>query len=183
MKGLILLANHFEDVEALITIDLLRRAKIQIDLVSIEKSCQLVTQSGVQLKSDYLIDEILLDEYDFLVIPGGKAVYETHLHSDITKSCIQLFHQNSKLVATICAAPLTLNALGLLKNKEYVCFPGLEKDVDGILKGDAKVVVTGNLITSKAAGTTFDFAYEIIKYLAGEKLAKDVINNIYYELK
>ena len=65
MKGLILLANYFEDVEALITIDMLRRAKIEIDLVSITEDYNLITQSGVKLQADYLIDEIDLDKYAF----------------------------------------------------------------------------------------------------------------------
>ena len=181
MKGLILLANHFEDVEALITIDMLRRAKIEIDLVSITEDYNLVTQSGVRLQADHLISEIDLDEYAFLIIPGGKAVFETHLNSNITKNCIKLFYKKQKLIATICAAPLILDSLGILKDKEYVCFPSCEKSIDGIYKENEKVVVSNNIITSKAAGTTFDFAFAIIKYLLNEEMANIVLNNVYYK--
>ena len=131
MKGLILLANYFEDVEALITIDMLRRAKIEIDLVSITEDYNLITQSGVKLQADYLIDEIDLDKYAFLIIPGGKAVFETN--------------------------------------------------IDGIYKENERVVVSDHIITSKAAGTTFDFAFAIIKYLANEEVANMVLHNVYYK--
>lgn len=181
MKGLILLANYFEDVEALITIDMLRRAKIEIDLVSITEDYNLITQSGVKLQADYLIDEIDLDKYAFLIIPGGKAIFETHLNSNITKHCIKLFYQKQKLIAAICAAPLILDAVGILKGKEYVCFPSCETNIDGIYKENERVVVSDHIITSKAAGTTFDFAFAIIKYLANEEVANMVLHNVYYK--
>ncbi len=181
MKGLILLANYFEDVEALITIDMLRRAKIEIDLVSITEDYNLITQSGVKLQADYLIDEIDLDKYAFLIMPGGKAVFETHLNSNITKHCIKLFYQKQKLIAAICAAPLILDAVGILKGKEYVCFPSCETNIDGIYKENERVVVSDHIITSKAAGTTFAFAFAIIKYLANEEVANMVLHNVYYK--
>lgn len=181
MKGLILLADHFEDVEALITIDMLRRAKIQIDLVSMTNNIELTTQSNIKLLADYLLKDINTKEYDFLVIPGGKAVFETHLSSNITKNIVNEFNNQNKLIATICAAPGILGVNGLLDNKEFVCFPGCENNVPKGMLVDKKVVVTNNLITSKAAGTTFDFAYEIIKYLTNEKLAKQVLSSVYYK--
>ena len=181
MKGLILLADHFEDVEALITIDMLRRAKIQIDLVSMTNNIELTTQSNIKLLADYLLKDINTKEYDFLVIPGGKAVFETHLSSNITKNIVNEFNNQNKLIATICAAPGILGVNGLLDTKEFVCFPCCENNVPKGMLVDKKVVVTNNLITSKAAGTTFDFAYEIIKYLTNEKLAKQVLSSVYYK--
>lgn len=86
MKGIILLANYFEDVEALITIDILRRAKIEIDLVSMEHNLEVKTQSNIKIIADKLVSEISLSNYDFLIIPGGKAVFNTHLESSVTKN-------------------------------------------------------------------------------------------------
>ena len=138
MKGIILLANHFEDTEALVTIDLLRRAGITVDMVSIEKSVDLVTQYN--------------------------------------------FAKKNQLIATICAAPSVVGKLGYLKNKEFTCFPGFEEYVvDGIYLPNKNVVVSNNYITAKAAGATFDFAKEIIKYLTNEKTANKVINSVYYK--
>ena len=180
MKGIILLANHFEDVEALITIDMLRRAKITIDLVSMTKEKTLTTQSNIKLIADYSIEEVNYNDYDFLVIPGGKAVFETHLKSDLTKKIVNDFNYKNKLIATICAAPSILGSMGLFTDLEYVCFPGCDDIVVDAKYVNKNVVVTKNYISSKAAGTTFDFAYEIIKYLIGEEEAKRVLSNVYY---
>lgn len=178
MKGLILLANHFEDVEAICTIDMLRRAKITIDLVSVTNDKQLVTQSNLQILAEKTIDEVCLDDYDFVVLPGGKAVFETHLTSSITNKVIEHFMNKNKLVCAICAAPKVLAKY--LENKDFTCFPSCEDDILGNYTSN-KVEVVGNIITSKAAGTTFEFAYEIIKYLENEELAKKIINSVYYK--
>ncbi len=181
MKGIILLANYFEDVEALITIDMLRRAKIQIDLISVTKELTLITQSNIKLSADYLLEDIEINEYDFLVIPGGKAVFETHLTSPITHKIVNRFNNQNKLIATICAAPGILGVMGLLDNKDFVCFPGCEDNIPNGNLQNKNVVVTKNLITSKAAGTTFEFAYEIIKYLTNKELADKVLHSVYYK--
>lgn len=181
MKGLILLANHFEDVEALITIDMLRRAGITIDLISMNNQLDVTTQSGITIKADLLYRDIKLDDYTYLVIPGGKAVFETHHHSEITKNIVTHFNQKHQLIASICAAPSILGLMGLLDGKKYTCFPGCESYMPNALFQDTDVEVYDNLITSKAAGTTFKFAYEIIKYLVNTECAEKVIKNVYYK--
>lgn len=181
MKGLIILANHFEDMEAIITIDILRRAHITIDLVSITSSLDLITQSLINIKADYLYQNIRLNDYDFVVFPGGKATFETNYQSKIVEETIDYFMNQNKLIACICAAPSLLGKKGYLKNLPYTCFPGCEKMIEGIYQQDKKVVVTGNIITSKAAGTTLLFSYEIIKYLKGKDLADQIFANIYYK--
>lgn len=177
MKGIILLANHFEDVEAVCTIDVLRRAKIELDLVSVTGSLELTTQSNIRLCAEKLIEDVTLEEYDFVVLPGGKAIFETHLTSDVTNKVIKYFIEQNKLVCAICAAPMVLAPY--LENKTFTCFPSCEGDIKGNYTS-SKVEVVGNIITSKAAGTTFDFSYEIIKYLKGEETALKVIKSVYY---
>lgn len=181
MKGLILLANYFEDMEAIITIDMLRRASITVDTVSITGNKEVFMQSGNQIIADYMIEDVNLDDYEFLIIPGGRAVIETHLNNFDTRKTVKHFMDKKQLVACICAAPSILGRLGYLDNKEFTCFPSSEIFMPkGIYKPAVRVVVTDNIITSKAAGTTFDFAYEIIKYLQNEDLALKVVKNIYY---
>lgn len=178
MKGLILLANHFEDVEAICTIDMLRRAKIELDLVSITGSLELITQSNLKITAEKKIENVNLDDYSFVILPGGKAVFETHLESQITNSVIEKFYKENKLIGAICAAPMVLSKY--LENKDYTCFPSCEENIKGNYTS-SKVEVVGNIITSKAAGTTFEFSYEIIKYLQGEELANKVISSVYYK--
>ena len=131
--------------------------------------------------ADKLIEEINLDDYDFLIIPGGAAVMKTHLNSPITESIAMYFYKKHALIGCICAAPSILGKYGMLEDKEYTCFPSFEKLViGGTYLSDAKVVVSDNIITSKAAGTTFDFAYEIIKYLRSESIANHIREAVFY---
>ena len=117
-KGLIILNSGFEDVEGLATIDVLRRAKIEMDIVALH-DINIVSQSGIKLQAEGLISEVKLDSYDFLVIPGGGAVFK-FLHKEKKVSeVIMKFAEANKLVATICAAPSLVGKLGLFKGKKY----------------------------------------------------------------
>ncbi len=181
MKGIILLANYFEDVEALITVDMLRRAHILIDLISMNDTLEVITQSNITIKADKRASEINYHEYDFLVIPGGRATFLTHHSSDVTKQIVKSFMDENKLVATICAAPSILGIMGYLDNVPYTCFPSCETYMPkGLYKQDEKVVTFNNIITSKAAGTTFEFAKAIISYLTDTKTSKKVLDSVYY---
>lgn len=181
MKGIILLANGFEDVEALTPIDLLRRGNIQIDLISMNDNLTVVSKANITYQADYIIKGIDYSTYDFLIIPGGPAVWTYHLTSEITKEIVDHFEKNQKLIACICAAPSILGKYGYLDYQEFVCYPSFEQYANaGIYRENQKVVVSGNHITSKAAGTSFEFSYEIIKYLKGDSAAKTILNSVYY---
>lgn len=180
-KGLIILTNGFEESEAIITIDMLRRAKIALDLVSLEKDITVSSSGNIKVVCDLNYKSINLNDYAFLIIPGGKAVFTTHLDSLITKSIVDFFMKNNKLVCAICAAPMILGKYGYLKNKEYTIFPGCESaDFEGILV-DKPAITSGNIITGKAAGCTFDFAKQIIEYLLTKDIANKTINDVYYQ--
>ena len=145
MRGLILISKGFEESEAIITIDMLRRAQITIDLVSIDKDLTVLSSHNIQIVCDYKVSQINLNDYDFLVIPGGKAVFDTHLFSLTVKSIVEYFMNQQKLVATICAAPMVLGKYKYLKNKQYTCFPGCENtEFEGIYLNNQNVVTTNN---------------------------------------
>lgn len=182
MKGLILLANYFEDVEALITIDMLRRAKITIDMISLNETKEVTTQSNIIIHADKTYHDVNFDDYSFLIIPGGKATFLTHHHSEFTKNAVDHFMNKHQLIACICAAPSVLGIYGYLDNKEFTCFPSCEEYMPkGIYLKNQDVVVTDNIITSKAAGTTFNFSYEIIKYLTTKNTAEKILRSVYYK--
>lgn len=176
-KGIILLNNGFEDVEAIATIDVLRRAGITIDTFSLDDN-DILTQSGINLKSEKLYKDINTSNYDFLVIPGGGAVFKyLHKRNEVSK-IISKFADNNKLVATICAAPSLVGKLGYFKNKKFTCFPGCEEGIEGKYTGNG-VEVVDNFITAKSMAYTIDFALEIVKYLLGKETAKKVEKSIY----
>ena len=180
MKGIMLFADHFEDIEALGTLDLLRRAGLTVDTVSITGKKDLVTQSNLKIKADKLIDDINMDQYSFLIIPGGAAVMETHLKSPITFGIIEFFARKNMLIGCICAAPSLLGATHYLDGLNYTCFPGFEKYSEKGIYTGSKVEVSKNFITSKGAGTMYEFAGAIISYLLGEETKNKVLNSIYF---
>ena len=124
MKGIILLADYFEDVEAICTIDMIRRANIKIDLISITGKKELTTQSNINIICDELIENINLNDYSFVILPGGKAVFKTHLESKITENVLKHFYDKNELIGAICAAPMVLSKY--LENKKFTCFPSCE---------------------------------------------------------
>lgn len=180
MKGIILLQDGFEDIEALITIDMLRRAGIIIDIVSMKDELDVISQSKVTFTCDMLVKNVHASFYDFLVLPGGGAVAAYHLDSMLTKDLVMSFVKDNKLICGICAAPSVFGVCKLLDNIEYTCFPGFEKYMPNGIYKDAPVVTSGNIITGKAAGSTFEFAHAIIKYLKSEELASKVLSSVFY---
>ena len=168
MKGLIILVNGFEDVEALCTIDILRRSKIEIDTVSLDNK-NIITQSNNKLEVEYLLNEVEVDSYDFLILPGGKAVFNI-LDNDLRiDELIDNFYQKGKLICAICAAPRLIAKRGYFNNLKFTIFPGcLDGDVLGkqVNKG---VVVENKFITAKSMYYTTEFALEIINKLQGKQ--------------
>lgn len=179
MKGMLLLSSYFEDIEGLGTLDLLRRAKLDVDTVSIDDGELITTQYNVKIYPDKYLKDVNLNDYDFLVVPGGRAVSLTHHYSPKTKAIIKHFIDKKSLVAAICAAPGLLG--DYLAGKDFTCFPSCETNVPkGHYQEDERVVVSDNIITSKACGTTFEFAYEIVKYIKGEEAAENLLKSVYY---
>ena len=176
MNVLVIMHNGFEDIEALGTIALLRRAQIDVTISSFEG----VNTNG---RYDIKIDSIPFDtisnplDFDMLFVPGGPhyaKILENQKALDLIK-----YYANNKSIAAICAAPTILGSLGLLKDKNYTCFSSMNADFGGIYH-DTYVVRDQNIITGKSAAATIDFAFEIIAYLEGEDKALQIKNQIYY---
>ena len=176
-KGLILLANGFEDTEAITTIDILYRAGIKPLMVSMNDEV-ILTQCKNELVVKESVKNIKFTDFDFLVIPGGGAVMNNLIKNETVDEAIHSFMSERKLVAAICAGPMTIGKLGYLKNRKFTCFPSCEVGIDGIYTKSG-VEVDGNIITGKSMAYTIPFALEIVKYVLGEEKAKQVENNIY----
>ena len=179
MKGIIILADGFEDTEALTTIDILRRAKIQIEMVSLKNELQVLTSHGINVICEKLIKNVNLDDYDFLVITGGAAIFKHLSKMPEVDNIIHHFMHKNQLVSCICAAPMLLGKLGYLENKDYVCFSGCEDDsFKGNYKNELGVVKTSNIITAKSMFYTIDFALAIVEFLIGKDIALQVKKEI-----
>ena len=169
-KVAVLLAEGFEEIEALTVVDVLRRAGITCDMVSIEEEFVVGTHN-IKIKADKLLGEDI-EKYDMIVCPGGLPGAENLSKNVKVLDVIQKFNKmEDKYIAAICAAPaMVLPMAGIEKNKYITSYPGesfkrlLEKSnyVDDI------VVVDGNLITSRGPATALPFAYKIVEILGGD---------------
>ncbi len=183
-KVYIFLADGFEEIEGLTVVDLLRRADIQIDMVSIMGRKQVVGAHGIKVEADYLYEEVKVKvkEADMLVLPGGMPGTKNLAgYEDLCKQ-LRAFHEAKKGVAAICAAPMVLGQNGILKGKRAVCYPGFEVYLEGAIVEKVEVITDGNVITSRGLGTAIEFASSIITYFVGEEKAKEVKNAIIYQI-
>jgi 4-methyl-5(b-hydroxyethyl)-thiazole monophosphate biosynthesis len=175
------IAEGFEDVEAVTPADYLRRAGVEVVLAAVGASTTVKSSRGLFLVADTTLAELAsrgaLDPtgWDGLVIPGGMPGASNIAGSVTAVTFLKDMHRAGKLIAAICASPaVVLAPLGLLSGKRFTCFPGMEKNVSGAIWKEDRVVVDGQLITSRSAGTAGEWAYEIIHRLMGQDGADKV---------
>lgn len=174
------LADGFEEIEALTVVDLLRRAELEIQTVSI-KSDRLVTGAHkIPVVADITFEDISTDHIDAIILPGGMpGTTNLSKHKDLSKLLLEQ-HANKRFIAAICAAPSILGDLGILEGRQAVCFPGFESRLKGATVGEDKVVRDGHVITSKAAGTAVDFSLKLIKHLRSKEDSLNIKRAIHY---
>lgn len=169
-KILIMLANGFEEVEAVTVIDYLRRTGIEAEAISTEKELVVEGAHGIRVVADKFLDQLKdLSGYRGVVIPGGRPGAMALRENGRVIQIIQELHYSGKLVAGICAGPLVLERAGVLKDKTVTCYPGFDKEMKDVFIKEDLVVKDGNIITSRGPATTVYFALKIVEYLQGEE--------------
>lgn len=173
------LANGFEECEALVPLDILRRANIQVKTVGIGGN--VVTGShGITVTTDTVNKDLPLDNLKGIILPGGLPG-ATNLEEDsFVQKAIDFCFENGLLISAICAAPQILGHKGILKGKNAVCFPGFEKELIGANIVNQKVVCDKNIITAWGAGAAFEFGFEILRYLTNDQTAQNLRSNMKY---
>lgn len=176
MRAVLLLAPGFEEVEAVTPIDFLRRADIEVTVLSVKAEGGLEVSSARQLR--LLADQEIgnyTDTPEALVLPGGMPGAKNLSESREVAGLIQRVQEAGGIIAAICASPaLVLAPLGLLEGKRFTCFPGFEASVSGASFKLDPVVVDGKLITSRAPGTAAAFSLEIINQLHGPEISRKI---------
>ena len=163
-KVAVILADGFEEIEALTVVDVLRRANITCHMVGFE--AQVTGSHAIQVQADRVFDSDLSD-YDLIVLPGGMPGSAHLRDNEQLIAELQKFEQVGKKVAAICAAPIVLNRAGLLKDKEFTCYDGVQEQIaDGHYRKET-VVVDGHLTTSRGPATALAFAYNLVEQLGG----------------
>ncbi len=174
----IFLAHGFEEVEALATLDILRRLKLDVLTVGVG-SKTVVGSHSIPVVCDKTIDEVSPGaDLQGVILPGGMPGTANLEKNETVLRFIRYSYENEKLVCAICAAPSILGHLGLLDGVEATCFPGYETDLIGAVISKKSVCSHGNIITAKGCGVSLEFGLAIGARLAGEQAASKVADSI-----
>lgn len=170
----VFLAEGFEETEALATLDVMRRAKL--DVLTVGVTGEMVTSSHkVTVKSDITPDKIDLDNIEGVVLPGGVPGTPNLEKADCVIEAVKYCYENDKYIAAICAAPSILGHLGILNNKKATCFPEYETELEGAQYTAAHTETDGKVITAKGAGCAVEFGHAIVTAVLSKETADSVI--------
>lgn len=181
-KALVLLAPGCEEMEAVIVLDVLRRAGIETVAAGLQAG-MFEASRGVKLTPDTGLDDLAgAKAFDLLVLPGGMPG-TLALREDLRVRDLLLYYFQApgKLVGAICAAALVLDAHGLLEGRRFTCYPATAREIQGGTRLDDRVVIDGNLITSQGPGTAMAFALALVNQLMGDETRDQVASGMLFE--
>ena len=179
-KTAILFANGYEEVEALTVVDLLRRAKIGCEILSVADSGQVTGSHGISIGADRNFSGTDFSQYDGVILPGGMPGTTNLAADERVLALLRSFAAAGKLTAAICAAPTVLAKAGLLEGKKAVCYPGMEEQLTGAKVSFDPVAVDGTVITSRGLGTAIPVALSIVQYFEGRERAEALASSVVY---
>lgn len=175
------ISNGTEEVEALIPVDVLRRADVDVCIVSTTGNLEVTTAHNVRIIADALIEDIAdFSDADLLMIPGGLPGAENLCNHPLVREAIQKQYNAGKLVSAICAGPMIFGSLGISKGKRCTCYPGFEDYLDGATYTGELVTVDGNVVTGEGPAATFPYAYTLCEMLCGKTVSKSLQDGMMY---
>lgn len=175
-KVALFIENGSEELELIAPLDVMRRANLEVDLISANNEDFITSSHNVKIIADKKINEInnILD-YDAIVIPGGMPGSTLLRDNKKIIEFYQTMYNSGKLVAAICAAPIVLSAAGITDDKEVTSYPGFDKEINcKTYNSEKAVVVDKNVITAQGPAVAILFGYEIVNYLLQDNTAEDV---------
>ncbi len=175
----VLLANGFEEIEAITPIDIMKRAGIEVKTVTITDDLYVMGAHDILVKADMKLTDVKKEDMDLLMLPGGGG----HINLDESQNVhglINYAYENNKYIAAICASPSIIGKMGLLKGKKATAFPGFEKFLLGADVVADKVVVDGKIITAKGAGASAEFGFSIVEKLLNREIACELKETMQY---
>lgn len=182
-KALVLLADGFEELEAIAVADVMDRGGVEVTRASLGGADMLVAAHGTRVAADCNLDGAISrqGEFDAIVLPGGSQGTRNLMEDSRVGGLLRDFAGSGRLVAAICAAPMALGAVGLLSGRRFTCYPGCETAIKGGEYTDAlPVVADGNILTSRGPGTAIDFGLAIVERLVSREAAQRVAQGMLY---
>lgn len=175
-KVALFIENGSEELEFIAPLDIMRRANLEVDLISANNEDFITSSHNVKILADKKIDEVnnILD-YDAIVIPGGMPGSTLLRDNKKIIEFYQTMYNSGKLVAAICAAPIVLSAAGITDDKEVTSYPSFDKEINyKNYNSEKAVVIDKNVITAQGPAVAILFGYEIVNYLLQDNTAEDV---------
>ena len=176
----ILLGEGFEEAEAGVPADLLRRAGVQVALVGLG-GLQVTGGHGITLRADMALEQVDAEAMEMLVLPGGLGGVEAIQKNHFAQGLIQKAWHKGCWLAAICAAPTILAHAGLLDRRKAVCYPGMEEQMgSAVVQPGQRVVTDGRIVTGEGPGSSFDFGLKLVEALLGAAEAEKVRHAVHY---
>ncbi|KAJ0801018.1 putative protein/nucleic acid deglycase DJ-1, class I glutamine amidotransferase [Helianthus annuus] len=182
-RVLIPVANGYEDTEVVTVVDILRRAKLDVTVVSVEKTLSVVGSQGIKMVADELLKNAAESIFDLIILPGGVSCVERLQKSRILKKLLKEQVSSGRKYGAICSSPSILHKQGLLKNKKATAHPSMVSMLDSSTIVSSQVVVDGRLITCRGLSSAPNFALAIIAKFCGHGRAKSVATGLVFEYR
>ena len=177
-QALVILAEGFEELEAVAPVDILRRAGVEVIMASVGENLMLDGRNGVHISADMLLPTALERSYDLIVLPGGPGHKQLRADRRVL-DCVRCHAEAGRLVAAICAAPVVLKDAGLLEGRRHTAHVSVEEELPQLIKDEA-VVIDGNIITSRGAGTAVDLGLALVAQLFDAGTAAKIASDIHF---
>ncbi len=174
------LATGFEEIEALIPLDVMRRAGIDFTLVSLTGDLIVKGTHGVGIKADCLFEDVDFEDADLLLLPGGLPGATNLNEHEGLKNVLLSQNEKKKMIGAICAAPLVLGGMGLLRGKQATCYPGFESYLLGAYYTHELVTVDGNITTGEGPAAALPYAFSLLSSLKGEEVSSSIADGMMY---
>ena len=182
MKVYVFLTTGFEEIEALTVVDLLRRANIEVDTVSLTKEKEVMGARRIPVIADKLFDEASYNEDDMLVLPGGSPGWMNLEKDEKLMKLVDEFAAWGRKISAICGAPSILGRRGILDGKVATVYPGMDDELKGAKVTHDEVAKDGNIITSRGLGTAIPFSLALIEEILDKDTAKKISDSVVYKL-
>lgn len=176
----VLLGEGFEETEAIVPVDLLRRAGVEVSLAAL-KGKTVKSSHGIQVEADCALKDVDESKLEMIVIPGGLGGVDAIMGDQSALGLVQRAGDRGAYVCAICAGPTILAHLGIADRRQAVCYPGMEEAMgSAVVQKGERVVRDGHMITAEAAGSAFEFGLELVEALKGKEAADKVKQAVHY---